>query len=83
MKTYNNLYSEICSMNNLANGWTKARKHKTTKSYVIEFEKQLTKNIVDLHNELKCKTYKPKPLKIFILRDPKTRKIYCWVSQRS
>ena len=28
MKTYNNLYEEICSINNLANAWKKARKGK-------------------------------------------------------
>ncbi|MDO9580942.1 MAG: hypothetical protein Q7J06_10330, partial [Bacteroidales bacterium] len=45
------------------------------KNYVIEFEKDLNKNLIDLHNELKNQTYKPKPLETFILRDPKTRKI--------
>ena len=75
MKTYNNLFSKIISMENLTLAWQKARKGKTTKEYVIEFEKNTEKNLLDLHFELKEGTYSPKPLKTFILRDPKTRKI--------
>ena len=62
-------------MENLTLAWQKARKGKTTKEYVIEFEKNTEKNLLDLHFELKEGTYSPKPLKTFILRDPKTRKI--------
>ena len=75
MKTYNNLYEEICSMNNLANAWRRARKGKTKKLYVIEFETELGKNLKLLQEELKNQTYEPKPLVTFTLRDPKTRKI--------
>ncbi len=70
-----NLYENVCSFGNLLLAWRKARKGKTKKEYVIEFEKNLDKNLVCLYDELKSKTYKPKPLKVFILRDPKTRKI--------
>ena len=62
-------------MNNLAKAWIKARKGKTKKNYVIEFEKNTRKNLFKLQKELLKQTYKPKPLIIFILRDPKTRKI--------
>ena len=75
MKTYNKLYEEICSMNNLANSWKEARKGKTKKLYVIEFEENLRKNLLELRKELLNQTYKPKPLVTFTLRDPKTRKI--------
>ena len=75
MKTYNKLYKEICSMNNLANAWKKARKGKTKRDYVIEFEKDTRQKLFKLHEELLNQTYKPKPLITFILRDPKTRKI--------
>ncbi len=74
-KTYNNLYSKIIDIENLNHAWQKARKGKTKKIYVIEFESNLMENITKLHEELKNQTYKPEPLKIFILRDPKTRKI--------
>ena len=53
----------------------RARKGKTLKDYVIEFEVNLTKNIAQLHQELIQQTYLPEPLKTFIIRDPKTRKI--------
>ncbi len=55
--------------------WKKAAKGKIKKEYVKEFGSNLLKNLFDLQNELKTKTYKPIPLKVFILRDPKTRKI--------
>ena len=75
MKTYNNLYEEICSMNNLANAWRNARKDKTKKDYVIDFEQNIRENLLELRNLLLNQTYFPKPLKVFILRDPKTRRI--------
>ena len=70
-----NFYSEIFSINNLANAWRNARKHKTKKDYVIEFEHNTRENLLKLRDELKNQTYNPELLKTFILRDPKTRKI--------
>ncbi len=75
MKTYRNLYNKLISLDNLREAWKKARKGKTKKFYVMEFEKDLGANLFKLHEELKNQTYSPKPLKTFILRDPKTRKI--------
>ncbi|MFH1650242.1 MAG: reverse transcriptase domain-containing protein [Candidatus Woesearchaeota archaeon] len=68
-------YDQICSCKNLELAFQRARKHKTTKKYVIEFEADLKENLAQLRNELLLQTYKPKPLETFILRDPKTRKI--------
>jgi len=75
MKTYNNLYDKICSLGNLTLAWRKARKGKTTREDVIEFEKDLVKNLLMLHYELKKKSYQPEPLITFVHRDPKTRVI--------
>jgi len=75
MKTYKHLYEKIYSLSNLILAFKKARKGKTKKFYVIEFEKDFINNINKLHDELKNETYYPEPLKTFILRDPKTRKI--------
>ena len=75
MKSHKNLYENIFSLENLFLAYKKARKGKTLKNYVIEFEKDLNKNLIDLHNELKNQAYKPKPLETFVLRDPKTRTI--------
>src|SRR3989338_6140112 len=75
MKTHNNLWQELCSYDNLFLAYTKARKHKTTKNYVIEFEKNLEDNLLLLRSELLLHSYNPKPLVKFIIHDPKTRKI--------
>jgi len=75
MKTYNNLYSEIISLQNLILAWRKARKGKTKKAYTKDFEENIAYNLKILYEELKNQTYNPKPLETFILRDPKTRKI--------
>lgn len=75
MKTYKNLYSEIISLKNLTSAWKKARKGKTKKQYVKDFEENLAYNLKILHDELKSEEYFPRPLKTFILSDPKTRKI--------
>ncbi|MCX6749330.1 MAG: reverse transcriptase/maturase family protein [Candidatus Pacearchaeota archaeon] len=75
MKLCNKLYREICSINNLALAWTKAKKGKTKKKDVIEFKQNLRENLLKLRRELLEQTYNPKLLKTFILRDPKTRKI--------
>ncbi|HLC60876.1 MAG TPA: reverse transcriptase domain-containing protein [Candidatus Nanoarchaeia archaeon] len=70
-----NLFNKLCSYENLELAFRKARKRKITKHYVVEFEKDLRQNLLDLRNELIFHTYRPKPLKNFIVRDPKTRKI--------
>ena len=75
MKTYKHLYWRICCLSNLILAWRKARKGKTLKPYVIEFENNLKENLLKLHEELRSQIYAPEPLKTFILRDPKTRKI--------
>ena len=69
------LYDRLCSFENLELAYQKARKHKTLKKYVIEFEKDLVSNLEQLRTELMLHSYAPKPLINFIVRDPKTRKI--------
>jgi retron-type reverse transcriptase len=75
MITYNNLWKSLCSYDNLELAFRKARRHKTLKPYVIEFEKNLKDNLLMLRTELLLHSYRPKPLETFIVRDPKTRKI--------
>jgi retron-type reverse transcriptase len=75
MLTHKHLYSRIYDFDNLYLAYRKARKGKTQRNYVLEFERNLEKNLIDLQFELKTQTYSPKPLKTFILCDPKTRKI--------
>lgn len=69
------MYKQLCSYENLLAAFQKARKGKTRKHYVIKFEENLKENLLKLQKELIIQIYKPKPLKKFIIRDPKTRKI--------
>ncbi|MFH1066254.1 MAG: hypothetical protein V1734_07125 [Nanoarchaeota archaeon] len=69
------LFERLCSIENLELAFKKARKHKTLKPYVVEFEKNIAENLQTIHTELIEKTYVPLPLNEFILRDPKTRRI--------
>jgi RNA-directed DNA polymerase len=75
MKINNDIYPQIYNKKNLILAYKKARKGKTKKDYVLEFEKNLRENIINLHTELQKEIYSPKPLVTFILRDPKTRRI--------
>ena len=75
MKTYTNLYSSLCSTQNLQLAESRARKRKTTKPYVRDFERNLETNLSILKSALEMETYRPAPLTTFIVRDPKTRKI--------
>ena len=75
MQTHNNLYLYLHDIDNLYEAYKKAKKGKSSKFYVKEFQKDLMDNLAKLRLELFFKTYKPKPLKTFIIRDPKTRKI--------
>ncbi len=68
-------FDQICTYDNIRLAYERARKRKTKKTYVIEFEQNLDQNIRELQKELITETYFPKPLKIFIIREPKTRKI--------
>jgi RNA-directed DNA polymerase len=73
MKTYKNIYHKIYSWQNIVLAFKKARKGKTKKKYVLEFQKECLNNLQQLRFELMSETYKPKPLKSFVIRDPKTR----------
>src|SRR3989338_10582009 len=75
MRTYKNLWSEVCSYENLLLAFQKARKGKTKKPYVKGFERNLKPNLLELRTELLFHCYRPKSLEIFIIQDPKTRKI--------
>jgi retron-type reverse transcriptase len=75
MKTYRYVFERLISPENLERAYQNARRHKTQNPHVQEFDRHWQLNLAILHRELKTRTYKPQPLKTFILRDPKTRKI--------
>ena len=68
-------YYELCSTENLMQGWINAKKGKIKRRYIKRFQRNLKKNLLKLKEELINQTYKPCSLKNFVLRDPKTRKI--------
>ncbi|MBR9682312.1 MAG: hypothetical protein GOV02_01430 [Candidatus Aenigmarchaeota archaeon] len=76
MKTYSNLYKKLCSMENLRIAFRKAKKGKSSKWYVKKFENDLDNELLRLKHELETRTYFPRSLKRFVLRDPKTRVIH-------
>ncbi len=73
VKENNYSYAELCSYDNLLLAFKKARKGKTLRQEVMEFEKELKENILQLRLELLFHAYRPMPLKSFLIRDPKTR----------
>ena len=75
MKTYRNLYPQLCSFSNLKLAFEKASKKKSFAPSVKNFEKDLEYNLLKLKEELENLTYKPIHLTKFIIRDPKTRTI--------
>jgi len=76
MKTYNKLYKKLYSKENLISAFRKARKGKSKKDYVVNFESELEKNLITLQRDLRLKKYRPSRLKKFVIRDPKTRTIH-------
>lgn len=76
MKTYNNLYKKLCTIDNPELAFKKAKERKSNKDYVVKFENNLEDELKNLSQELESLTYKPRPLKRFIVRDPKTRTIH-------
>ena len=75
LKTYRNIFPRVCDYDNLFLAFLKAKQRKAKKNYVIEFENGLENELYSLQWELLTYTYKPKPLTVFTVRDPKTRKI--------
>jgi hypothetical protein len=52
MRTYNNLYEELYSLENLKLAFKKTRKGKSSKDYVKKFESNLEEELLKLKNEL-------------------------------
>ncbi len=75
MKSYSNLYKQVCDLENIKLAWKKARKRKTLKNYVVQFDKYFKENLLQLRADLIFHSYRPLPLNTFVIRDPKTRKI--------
>jgi retron-type reverse transcriptase len=74
MKTCKHLFEKIYDIDNLRVAHRKARKGKSGRPYVKEFEKDIENNLLCISKDL-ARGYEPQPLHKFIIRDPKTRVI--------
>jgi hypothetical protein len=75
VKTYKNLYPEICSWENVYRAWRQARKGKRGREPAAGFEFNLEANLVQIQRELRDKTYRPGAYNSFHIHDPKRRLI--------
>ena len=75
MKTYSNLFQEICSFKNLHFSYLKARKRKQYRDYVLEFSRDLEENLSKLREELSNQTYRHGSYREFVVFDAKKRHI--------
>ncbi|MFA6392932.1 MAG: reverse transcriptase/maturase family protein [Candidatus Paceibacterota bacterium] len=69
-------YKDIISVENILVAWREFLKGKKQRKDVLVFEQNLMTNIIDLHNDLKNKTYKHSEYKAFKINDPKPRDIH-------
>ncbi len=76
MKRKNNLYQQICSIENLRLADSIARKGKSKQPGVIAHEKNAEANILALHEILVNKTYRTSDYTTFTIYEPKERIIY-------
>ncbi len=76
MKRVNNLYKQICSIENLMLADSIARKGKLKQPGVIEHDRNRDANLQQLHEMLKNKTYKTSPYTTFPIFEPKERLIF-------
>ena len=74
-KKIKNCFYEKLTFDNMIKAHLRARKNKTYKNEVIQFEINLENNIVNLINNIKAKTYYLGNYKIFIIKEPKEREI--------
>ena len=75
MKTYKNLYPQICAFENIHLAYRKARQGKRGREPAAAFEFDLEANLIQLQRELLEKTYRPGSYHSFYIHDPKRRLI--------
>lgn len=76
MKRYNNLFEKIVSIDNLYLADKKARKNKSNRNDIKEFDKYKDNLLVRLQSTLINQTYTTSKYDTFIIREPKERLIF-------
>ena len=75
MKSSGYLFERVCNFHALTAAAVEAAKGKKRKPRVAEFLRMLEPETIALEWELREKTYRPRPYRTFIVRDPKERMI--------
>ena len=73
MKTYKNLYPQICDFATLYAAYRRARCGKRDRVAVASFEFDLERNLLQLQVELRAHTYAPGGYTNFYIHEPKRR----------
>ena len=76
MKRINNLYDKIFEYENLVAAELKARKGKSNRFEVKEFDKNKKAYLLDLQQSLQNKTYATSAYTVFKVYEPKEREVY-------
>jgi RNA-directed DNA polymerase len=76
MKKFSSNYNHIITVDNLLIAWGEFLCGKKNRVDVAEFQNHLMDNILDLHNDLKRKTYEHGGYHAFNISDPKPRNIH-------
>lgn len=75
MKTYKNLFSDICSFDNLYRAYRRARKGKRGSEAAATFELRLEEHLFHLQRQLLQKSYRAGDYNSFYIHEPKRRLI--------
>lgn len=76
MKIFNNIYSQITTLENILQCFEEFKIGKKRKIDVLEFERNLEDNLFEIRKLLISKTYKPSKYTGFYIADPKVRNIH-------
>ena len=76
MKRYNNLFDKIVNINNLYLADKKARKNKSNRNDIKQFDQNKEELLKKLQQDLINGTYKTSEYNTFIIREPKERLIF-------
>lgn len=73
---FEHAYNDIISLENLLEAWQEFLKGKRGRRDVQVFERDLMKNIIELHRDLAMKIYRHSDYHAFTISDPKPRNIH-------
>ena len=76
MKIYKNLYGRIISTENLFEAWSIFKRDKRNRPDVEAFEKNVEYELFKFGRELRAKYYRHGPYRMFLIHDPKLRRIH-------